>query len=1132
MATELAKAYVQIVPSAQGISGSISDALNGESQAAGKKAGNSIAGSLASSLKGAVVALGIGKLISDSIGNTSEFETGMAKVSTLFKGTDAEFQQLSSDILNLSSAYGLGATTLAEAAYSAESASVPMEDLTAMLESSARLATAGFTDIDTALSATAKTMNAYGVSGEDAMDRVSKVLMQTQNLGITTVGELGASLANVTPTAAAMGVSFEQVGAAMAQMTAAGVPTAQATTQLRSAMTELGKAGTKADKAFRAATKGTEYAGMSFQEAMSAGADLGDVFGMMQTYADKTGKSMVDLWGSVEAGNAAMLIAGDVDTFNENLEQMATDADVVGDAYGKMANTFGNSMNRLKESAKNFMTALFTGGDITSSFDSMLSSLGDISNKLLGWLTTGLQNLGKNFPQLVGKLFDFGAGLIESLAHVDWIGVGVSLINGIIGAAGTLGTKLIELFSSAVDGICNGGINFGQIGSKILEGVKSILTEGGGWLKTLFIAGKNAVNKIKFGEIGTKILDGVKSVIDAAGDFLKTLFTSGRDAAKGEGMNYESIGTAILDGIKSVLDSAGTFLGNLFNSGLEAAKNQPWPTVGDAIKTAVNIALNGGEFIAAAFAGAAELIRSINWGAVGQEVGELLVTGLNVADELLKTVGDAANSLLSGVDWSEIGKAAGELIVAGLQGVTQLVSIVADAAGQLLSGIDWGAIGQGAGELICTGLSSASQLVSVVSSAASDLITGIEWGSIGQAASDLIVGGFQGVTTLMQDAFTAAHNFMLGIDWADVGSKVQEGLGSVWTGLTGFVGGTLSGAGETLSGMGKFAGKGMSSLADLLFGDDMSEMTQAAADLKTAMGDLNTALETGKKTLQATAALIGGVIRTSISNEVSAAKMFPIGATMISGIQAGIASMILSLAATVTGITGDVKKSFEGGEGYWKTPGEKMITGIESGMGSKTEELTTKATALMDLAKGAIEKVSWTGCGSDIVNGIIAGINMASGRLFAVMQLLGIMAMMTLKKTLLIGSPSRVMRDQVGRWIPEGIASGINSYAGVVSEAMDDLAYGMTSGRVRTTLSRQNAAGVGGVGSGLDLLAQSMDDATSQSADNFATQNALLREQNRILQRILESGSGRPSASASLGRTVKQSLAMYEAMGG
>lgn len=54
--TELGKAYVQIMPSAQGISGSISNVLNGESASAGQKAGSTIG----SKIKGAIAAAGIG----------------------------------------------------------------------------------------------------------------------------------------------------------------------------------------------------------------------------------------------------------------------------------------------------------------------------------------------------------------------------------------------------------------------------------------------------------------------------------------------------------------------------------------------------------------------------------------------------------------------------------------------------------------------------------------------------------------------------------------------------------------------------------------------------------------------------------------------------------------------------------------------------------------------------------------------------------------------------------------------------------------------------------------------------------------------------------------------------------------
>ena len=50
MSAELGKAYVQIVPSAQGISGSISSAIGGEATSAGQSAGFSIAGAIKSAI--------------------------------------------------------------------------------------------------------------------------------------------------------------------------------------------------------------------------------------------------------------------------------------------------------------------------------------------------------------------------------------------------------------------------------------------------------------------------------------------------------------------------------------------------------------------------------------------------------------------------------------------------------------------------------------------------------------------------------------------------------------------------------------------------------------------------------------------------------------------------------------------------------------------------------------------------------------------------------------------------------------------------------------------------------------------------------------------------------------------------
>ena len=60
MSTELGKAYVQIVPSAKGISGSITSELSPETEAAGQKTGKGFAGKLAKGLAvgGAAIAAG------------------------------------------------------------------------------------------------------------------------------------------------------------------------------------------------------------------------------------------------------------------------------------------------------------------------------------------------------------------------------------------------------------------------------------------------------------------------------------------------------------------------------------------------------------------------------------------------------------------------------------------------------------------------------------------------------------------------------------------------------------------------------------------------------------------------------------------------------------------------------------------------------------------------------------------------------------------------------------------------------------------------------------------------------------------------------------------------------------------
>lgn len=336
----------------------------------------------------------------------SEFEQGLANASTLIDTSVTDMDGLQQKLLDLSDSSGIAASELTGSLYTALSSGVPatedMSEAMGFLEKSTKLAKSGFTDVDTAVSTTSKVLNAYNMDVSET-DKVHKILMQTQNKGITTVGELGSVLANVTPTASAMGVSFEQVGAALATMTAAGTPAATATTQLNNLIAELGKKGTTAAKNLDAATKGTKYAGMSFTDLQAAGVPLNEVLDLMGDYADANGISMIDMFSSIEAGKAALSLAGENSAkFTENLSAMGTQVDVVGDAYDKVTETSGEQFSRLLNELKNIAIDLF-------------DQMGPLIDEALPILKDLLDQIVPLFMDLTGEIMPILVDLFELL---------------------------------------------------------------------------------------------------------------------------------------------------------------------------------------------------------------------------------------------------------------------------------------------------------------------------------------------------------------------------------------------------------------------------------------------------------------------------------------------------------------------------------------------------------------------------------------------------------------------------------------------------------------------------------------------------------------------------------------------
>lgn len=89
MATEVAKAYVQIVPSARGIKGQLEKEMNPEAESAGQ----SVGGKLAGAIKGVIATAAIGKSLSATLMEGADLQQSIGGIETLFKDSAEKVKQ-------------------------------------------------------------------------------------------------------------------------------------------------------------------------------------------------------------------------------------------------------------------------------------------------------------------------------------------------------------------------------------------------------------------------------------------------------------------------------------------------------------------------------------------------------------------------------------------------------------------------------------------------------------------------------------------------------------------------------------------------------------------------------------------------------------------------------------------------------------------------------------------------------------------------------------------------------------------------------------------------------------------------------------------------------------------------------
>lgn len=273
----------------------------------------------------------------------AEFDANMREVFSLMPGmTQEAMSTMTEQVKAFSTEVGISSSEVVPALYEALSAGVPAENVFDFMRVASVASIGGVTSLDTAVDGLTSVVNAYGAANISTQEAADQMFVAVK-LGKTTFEELSASLYHVIPTAASLGVEFGDVSAALATMTAVGVPTKVATTQLRMMMIELSKAGGETSDMFK------EVAGTSFTDFIAKGGNVQEALQLMEEHAQETGVGIADLFSSVDAGAAALSLTGQsTDMFSKSLAEMETSAGSAAAAFEIMDEGPARALERLK----------------------------------------------------------------------------------------------------------------------------------------------------------------------------------------------------------------------------------------------------------------------------------------------------------------------------------------------------------------------------------------------------------------------------------------------------------------------------------------------------------------------------------------------------------------------------------------------------------------------------------------------------------------------------------------------------------------------------------------------------------------------------------------------------------------